>query len=312
MSSTLAMACCCDTEVAIAWRVGRRCDGGEAEAPVPVVRLSYLDEIIGCGFLGSAVLLFEGECWYWALDSETVGIVGEPDGEEYVSAESGVSKCACFLCEEEIDLIDPIPGDPEDGAPNCCPSDTGCTTFGSKTVDARVRISGTVFVRTRCGNNPPYTYVENSYSFSDLLSDSGSSCLRSGGAGAFQGSETWDGCTGSYSTNPRLSFSASWDSSNGLNSVVAAIQNLPNMPGSGGGENFRIRLRGGDSDFTAVGAGWSSYDTDAYSYEEFVSGGCEDQFAASGHLELSLNGDQNQVTIDMQVVGVIDNLGACP
>lgn len=294
------------------WVKARRCDGETISDPVPVIRQSFLDAIDNCGFPSAAVLLFGGECYFWNADSEGVLLAGDPDGVSYIDAESGVSKCGCFLCEEAIDLIEPIPGDPGDGAANCCPSDTGCTTFGSNTVDARVIISGTMTVRTKCTSSPD-TFVEETYSWSDTLSDGGSTCLRSGGAAANQGLESWNDCSPApYSTNPRVAFAATWNDDNGLVSASATIALLPNMPGDGSGNNFSIRIRGGNSDFVPVGAGWTNYDTDAYAYEEFVSGGCETQFAASGRLELSLNTDQNQVTISMKLVGAIDNIGVCP
>jgi hypothetical protein len=310
--------CCCTFEPpSVLWEKARRCDGEAISDPVPVIRQSFLDVIDNCGFPSAAVLEFDGECYFWNADSEGVLLAEPPDGVSYIDAESGVSKCACFICQEGLELIEPIPGNPSDGAANCCPSDTGCTTFGTKRADARVRITGTVTVRTKCSSSPD-VFVENTYSFDDTLSHSGSAvtpCSRSGGSSASQGSETWNDCFSPFSSNPQLAFSASWDDDNGLTQVTATIRNLPNMPGiASGGQvsNFQIRLRGGNSDFIPLGAAWSNYDQDEYSYEEFVSAGCETQFAAAGRIVRSLNTDQNVVTISMRVVGAIDNIGVCP
>jgi hypothetical protein len=224
-----------------------------------------------------------------------------------------------WLSEDDVELIDPIIGGPG-GTPSCCPNDTGCTTFstllgGPKTVDARVRVKGTVTVVKKCGNEPPFTFVENTYSWDEFIEDAGQQCQRSSGARVVMASENWDDCGPGSSSTPQVSFSATWRGDSGLIVVTYSIFNLPNMPGrliGGGVQNFNIRLRGGDSYFTPTGVAWSNYDRDAYKYNEIVIGDCETQFAASGHLELSLRKNVNRVKISMQISGAIDNVGACP
>ena len=298
-------SCCCDAPTGVAWIVGQKCsDGTFGDKPFPVVRKSVaIDE--AC-LLGTHVRVYNGECFLFDQGGTEVSIEGTPSGL-FADAEAGDYYCNCWLCDEELDLKDPIDGDPNDGAANCCPNDLGCTTFGSNTVDTRATISGEFTVRTKCTSSPD-TFVENSYSWSTTLSDAGSTCSRTGGTNQFQGIETWTPCNPpDFTTNPRVTLSVDWDGDDGITSVVVTIENLPNVPGG-----FRIRLRGGNSDFVPVGAGWTNYDTDSYSYNEVVVGDCETQYAAAGSIELSLNTDANVVTCSMRVSGAIDNIGPCP
>ena len=296
-------SCCCDAPTGVAWIVGQKClDLSFGEKPFPVVRKSVA--IAEACLLGSHVRVYNGECYIFSQTGTEVVIDGTPSGL-FADAEAGTYYCNCWLCDEELDLKDPIEGDPTDGAANCCPNDLGCTTFGSNTVDTRVSISGEFSVRTKCNDG---SFVTNSYSFSTDLSNSGTACDHTGGDSELQGVESWTPCIPpGFTTNPQVSYSVDWDEDNGITEATASIDNLPEVPGG-----FRIRIRGGNSDFVADGAGWSNYDEDEYSYNEAVVGDCETQFAAAGSLRLSLNTDDEIVTMSMRISGAVDNLGPCP
>lgn len=301
--------CCCDEPTGVPWIVGELCGGGFGDSPFPVVRSSVV-EALAC-LEGSHVRLYNGQCYIFDVLGEQTSIEGEPSGL-FANAEATPYYCNCWLCEQDIDPVDPTPGNPDDGPPNCCPSDTGCTTFGANTVNARIVVSGRVFVRTRCGNNPPYTFIENEYEFEESFDATGSSCQVSGGGSVDKPSEDWARCVSPAPTQPRVSGAASWSSSNGMTSFSGIIGKMPNMPGDAQGNNFRLRALGGDSNLVGLSAAFGNYDVEEYRFDEAVFGDCMASGAASGRIVLSLNGDVNYVECDMVVRVAIDNLGECP
>ena len=310
--SILQMMCCCSS--AVIWIVGNPCAGGDPPLPAPVVRRDWLIEN-ACFAEDSVVVKFDGVCYFFSLlTSDQIALDDPPDDVFVTDAEGGQLFCNCWLCEDDIDPDDPIVGNPDDGAANCCPSDTGCTTFGSNTVNARIRVQGRIFVRTKCSTDPdPEVFVENSYSFNEVFNVAGIACEVDAGGNVTKPSQTWTVCNPpNPSTNPFISGAVTWDATNGMLAFRGTIANMPNMPGDSGGTNFRLEALGGVSALQAVGGGWGSYVTDSYRYNAGTFNECQTSAAASGQIALSLNTNQNYVECDLAVSVAVDNVGACP
>jgi hypothetical protein len=302
-------ACCCgdggganDT-----WVIGLRCDGGALVPPVPVLREDRWRQG-SCGIPEGHVIKWDGVCYVWNSSSTSVNLPDGPDGTNYVDVETGPNFCFCFACLEDIDPVDPTPGNPDDGAPNCCPSDTGCTTFGANVVRARGTVTGQMTSRLRCGFSPD-VFVERTYNFSADFDFTGTACELNGSQTVTKTAQVWDTCTGTIGFTPRILLDINYNTDDGLIGATAILADTP-VAQSGTGTNFQLRLRGGDSDLVYSGspAVWTRSN---YSFNEAVAGACENQFAASGAGRWSQS-NGTRVDFAMQMTGALDNLGSCP